>query len=198
MNPFSTLQSRYPFPAAPVVEPLVHGWGTHEVCFDRLLAGIKSPLIVEVGAWMGKMSLIFLERYPGSRLVAIDTWLGSLEHQPGKQHWHERLPVLYETFVANLWEKRDRVAAVREQSKVGMELCGEIGLRPDLVYIDASHLYHDVLSDIETACRVFPEAIICGDDCAKDNGVRRALTEFLARKRARCTVTGRFWKLEAP
>ena len=39
-----------------------------------------------------------------------------------------------------------------------------IGIVPEVIYVDASHHYEDVLQDLSMCLARFPNARICGDD----------------------------------
>jgi hypothetical protein len=55
----------------------------------------------------------------------------------------------------------------------------EVGLEPDLVYVDAEHTYDAVAAELKLARELFPHALLCGDDYDW-SGVRRAVDEFAA------------------
>ena len=54
----------------------------------------------------------------------------------------------------------------------------QAGIKPDVIFIDADHNYENVLKEIETAFRLFPNAVICGHDYADYwSGVIKAANE---------------------
>jgi hypothetical protein len=158
------LRKLFPWPKEkPQVPPRDHGWfnGRRDLpqfCND------KQTLIIEVGTWMGKSAKFWLNSAPNAHLICIDTWAGSEEHHK-KPETAKLLPTLYETCQVNLWPWRDRCTMVRLDSAEGLHLCGkELGLRPDLVYIDAAHDAESVFTDLNLSLEGFPGAQITGDD----------------------------------
>jgi len=74
------------------------------------------------------------------------------------------LPQLYETFLRNLWDLRDRVIPVRKDTCEAMALLWTLDIHPDILYVDASHDKASVCKDVTAAVNLFPEAKILGDD----------------------------------
>ena len=74
------------------------------------------------------------------------------------------LPTLYDSFIANCWEQKDRILPLRMKTTDGLLWAKICALTPDLIYIDAGHDFIDVLSDLTQAHAMFPQARIVGDD----------------------------------
>jgi hypothetical protein len=192
----ASLCAAFPQPKTrPDVPEHVTGWGHWGPQYAALTRGKRRPLIVEVGAWLGRGTRQILDAVPESVVVSVDHWQGGPEHQPGKAFHDPVLPVLFETFHRNLWDVRDRVVSVRRSSVQGMEALAPFAAAVDLVYIDACHLEADVLADVATALRVFPNAVVCGDDYdwRKANGVFRAVEEQALRTGHCVSTHQRFW-----
>jgi hypothetical protein len=190
-----------PWPTEPAVSPEMHGWTVWrdhlarllELALERHREGGASPVVLEVGAWLGKTSVYLLETYPDLFLVCIDIW----EHHG---IIHERARTAFETWQANVWPYRDRVLAVRKRSEIGMIELARLGARPDLVYVDAAHDYGQAYLDTAVACACFPDAAICGDDFTlnvrgEELNVGHAVTRFAQRAGWKVGVHGRFWEL---
>lgn len=137
------------------------GWcaGENRKMFADLLADAK--IIIDGGSFLGLSAWWLLRSAPRATLICIDHWRGSAEHQ---KVWAATLPVLYETFLVNLWEFRDRVIPLRADSVAGMEEVASLGILPDAVYVDWSHDRASVARDTTKATELFPRAIACGDD----------------------------------
>lgn len=192
-----------PWPEEPQATPLIHGWTVWEAHFERLLIPFRSrdrntgqpPVVLEVGAWLGKTSLYLLENYPGLELVCLDIW---------RDHGiiHERAKNAFETWQSNVWDyRKKRVQAIRKRSEIGMVELARRGFKPDLVYVDAAHDYGQVYLDTAVACACFPEAKICGDDFTlnvrgEELNVGHAVTRFADRAGKKLKVHGRFWEFE--
>lgn len=58
----------------------------------------------------------------------------------------------------------------------GLSLFG-LGIKPDIIYIDADHHYDAAKSDILKSLELFPDAILVGDDYGNYEDVRRAVHE---------------------
>lgn len=86
---------------------------------------------------------------------------------------------LYETFLVNSWGSRHRLFPLRMDTCAGLELVASLRAPIDLIYVDADHTEEGVLRDLRAATRLFPDAILCGDDWQWP-GVRRAVARHAA------------------
>ena len=177
--PIQELKNAFCFPKdPPPVPPSDHGWfGPEHV---ELLSGAVGPdvkVILELGSWMGKSTRFFAERCPNAVVFAVDHWQGSMEHHTTPE-WRALLPTLYETFLKNCWDFKDRIVPLRMGTVAGMSLLHQHGVKPDLIFIDAGHDYPNANADVSTALRLFPESTLCGDDFMWE-GVQRAVVEHV-------------------
>lgn len=165
------LKTDFPFPTSKPEVPLDdHGWLSPHVkeMFKPLIKNMK--LIVEVGSWLGKSTRFWLEN-SNAHIICIDTWEGSEEHQLMPEIIN-KLPTLYETFIANQWAWKERITPVRMWSSSALPLLSQYDIMPDFIYLDASHDANDVYVDLVTARNCFPNALIGGDDWNYKNRVR--------------------------
>ena len=173
------LKNAFPFPAnAPDVPPFDHGWFWE--CHKELLSGAMGShvkVILELGSWLGKSTQWLAEQSPNATIIAVDHWQGSAEHLE-KPEWRALLPTLYETFIKNCWEFRDRIIPLRMNTISGMGFVNQFGVNPELIFIDAGHDYASAYGDVSNALRLFPSAAICGDDFYWE-GVNKAVTEHV-------------------
>jgi predicted O-methyltransferase YrrM len=149
-------------------------------------------LIVELGSFVGLSTRFLADLAPAATIVAIDHWRGSEEHFTDPKSIPV-LPILYETFLANCWDYRERLIPMRLSSCEGLQAVAHYGLNPDLIFIDASHAYEEVKADIEAARRLFPRATLVGDDWDWD-GVRRAVREIEQRESLKLETHGVAWR----
>jgi predicted O-methyltransferase YrrM len=189
------LRRQFPWPAEPpdVRRRTTDGWlhdSTRQLL--RELLTDRTQLIVEVGSWLGLSTRFLADEAPHATVVAIDHWKGSSEHQQPK--FSEILPVLYETFLANCWDYRQRIVPIRTSSIQGLKLVAGLGLTPDLVYIDAEHTYEAVVADLEATLNLFSKTVIVGDDWNWP-GVQQAVREVAERRRLSIYVEGVAWRL---
>ncbi len=156
------------------------GWlfpSTQEMLARFLSSDTK--LVVELGSWLGLSTRFIAGRAPRATVIAIDHWKGSPEHERDPA-LRDLLPVLYETFLANCWNERARIVPIRTGTIEGLQRVAGFGLVPDVIYVDADHAYEAVAADLAAIERLFPSAIIVGDDWNWE-GVRRAASEHGAR-----------------
>lgn len=179
LNPqIKQLVQAYPWPdQKPEVPGNSHGWcwPVHRKMFERLL-NPKTSIILELGTWLGKSTRLLLNMAPQATVICVDHWLGSINHRDNKK-LRTMLPTLYETFLVNLWDDRDRVVPLRSTTVAALEEIHRRQIVPDLIYIDAGHEYQDVHADVSMSLRFFPTSVICGDDWNWE-GVRQAVTEI--------------------
>jgi predicted O-methyltransferase YrrM len=173
-EPYNSITELLPF------EP--QGWYRHAKIMEMLFDKYKPKVVIEVGCWFGESTrhlASLLEE--GGKLYAVDHWLGSSEHQPGQPVWNPKLPYLYEQFLSNVIHAKltDKIIPVRMRSVEASKFLANTS--PDFIYIDASHEYHLVYTDIASW---FPlvkgRGFMCGDDYLDGEGqtIKRAVDQF--------------------
>jgi hypothetical protein len=170
----SAWPAEQPADAAPGKEQGWLGAGS-EVMLSRSLSP-KTKLVVELGAWLGLSTRYIADNAPHATVISVDHWQGSPEHKT-QEHYKALLPRLYETFQARCWDYRERVVPLRMSSLDGLRRVADAGLEPDFVYVDAEHTYEAVTAELNLARKLFPHALLGGDDYDW-TGVRQAVDEF--------------------
>ena len=199
-------QSVQPIPEYPF------SWFQNASQIKAIFAENDIRVVVEIGSWIGGGSTRFMGellkdadrlRNPKRRarhqtkqrvLYAVDTWLGSMEHQPGEAGYDPILPQLYEQFLSNMihWNLTNIVVPCRMPS---VEAAKKLNIQPDLVYIDGDHTSAAVYADL-TAWYPFVKdhGILCGDDWAWDT-VRISVERFASENDLFIEDSGNFWRL---
>jgi len=172
----------------------VQGWGSDDPIFERLIEYLRPKIIVEVGTWKGRsaiqMAQICRARGLQTNILCIDTWLGTIESYT----WRERdraihsslklrhgWPHLYYQFLANVMRRgfQDMITPLPQTSEIGARLLAHFQIVPDLVYIDASHDYSDVVKDLVSYFNIMqPGGVLFGDDYIHWESVTRAVQDF--------------------
>ena len=198
-----TLRKQYSWPARrPCVPfPAQHsGWFIDgaRLILARVL-GRHVRVVVEVGSWLGASTRFIADQAPQATVIAIDHWQGSPEHQT-RTPWNVLLGHLYETFVALNDQYRDRIVPVRCEAQQGLKLIAELGISPDVIYLDSDHSYQST-RDLIALCRVlFPESVLVGDDFDA-GGVQQAVEEVAKNQCLEVATRGtqwRAWMLTSP
>lgn len=167
----------------------------------RALAVKDKVVIAEIGSWIGASTRGILNELPNAYVIAIDWWEGSEDINYFPQ-LVQKLPTLYETFLVNCWDYKNRLIPLKMKSIEGLTRIHELGINPDLVYVDASHTYQDVLLDLETIYKFFPDTIMCGDDwswvaphgfSSPGMPVRRAVVDFCNKYKFEVFGDRNFW-----
>jgi hypothetical protein len=152
-----------PWPLArPPFEFNDFGWLQPEVAAELQRRVADASLVVELGSFLGKSARFILDN-SRANLIAVDTWLGSPEligHETMSQWGAD----LFERFQANCWNYRERLTVVRHTTSAALRYFAKVGLRPDLIYVDASHQREDACLDVTLCRRLFPDAVLVGDD----------------------------------
>lgn len=198
MDNLNELREKYKWPdEKPNLEFDDHGWlhPSTEAMLNKLLND-RQKVIVEIGGWLGLSTRFILEKVKSSTVITIDHWKGSREHhlKGDPHHVRDKLPNLYEQFLANCWEYRGRLIPLKANSDAGLLELSRHDTIPDLIYIDGSHEYYDVSSDILTSYSLFPSAKIIGDDWAHPP-IKRAIISFAKSFKFRINTYGNGWEL---
>jgi len=157
----------------------IDGWSTEQDQGELLktilpLTNINEKLkIAEIGVYKGRCTAmwntILLNESIDYEYKAIDHFLGSAEHDKSINY--------YEVTIKNLNPILNKIELIKNDS-ISESKNYEDGYF-DIVYIDASHEYEFVLSDINSWLpKVKKGGIICGDDFTPGwAGVVKAVTE---------------------
>ncbi len=177
----------YPWPAQIPLDlvPNEDGWcgDSNKRVLTKCILSTPNKLVVELGSFAGLSTRHLLAQDPKVRVICIDTWEGGSDHDKSK------LDRLFDQFVVNMEPYQERCIPLRMTTVAGLWACEDAHIKPGLIYIDAGHRYEDVAADLETAARLFPDAILCGDDFLwGEGGVARAVEEWCARNNRRLEV----------
>jgi predicted O-methyltransferase YrrM len=147
--------------------------------------------MLEIGAYEGRSTVWFLEHVvtgEGSKLTSVDTWLGSIENDPGE------MSAVWERFQANTHGHVDAGRLHVVVSKSQQFLAAQVAIAPDdarpqfdIIYVDGSHAAPDVLSDAVLSWALLaPDGILVFDDYwwsgmyTEQDRPRFAIDSFLA------------------
>lgn len=167
----------------PNAKPNLHGWlGDGNQLLLKKFIRKETKLIFEFGTWLGKSAMFMLNQQADNpefqKVVCVDTWEGDWSiKQTDKYKKH--LANLYDTFLVNMWDVRDRVVPVRMDGRKAMKYLHGLGLKPDLIYLDMDHSYESAKGDLECLMEYFPDTLILGDDILYWKGVAKAVKEIV-------------------
>ena len=126
----------------------IEGWFAHPELYSRMVENCRPDgTLVEIGVWKGKsLSYLCVEamrKAPDAKIVGIDTWEGSVEHQNDPS---VKNSTLFEEFLKNIAPVSQNLTVMKAPSLEAVWNFGDGSL--DGVFIDASHEYEDVRNDI--------------------------------------------------
>ncbi|WP_439109971.1 class I SAM-dependent methyltransferase [Lentibacter sp.] len=168
------------------------GWNSTHWFFRSLLSEFKPKLILELGVWKGKSSIHMAHEAKRlgleTEIVAIDTWLGSSAHLSSKGRRQELsprngYPTLYETFLANVYSEgmQDVIVPLPMDGNSAAYALKRLGVKADMIHIDASHEYEACLSDFRNYWELLADdGVMLCDDYGNWPEVSRAVCQFAA------------------
>jgi hypothetical protein len=205
MRPLERLRRAFPWPAVrPAVEPSRRGWdggGRHLVTEAIAAHGVR--LVLEVGSFLGLSARTWLDSCPDLTVICLDPWPDLDVRQWGLHDWPELFDrKLYDVFLSSCWPYRERIIPYRGTSPAALRDLRARGVVPDLVYLDGDHSYQAVTTELTTCRRLFPEALLCGDDWTwtaehfPPHSVREAVQDFAAGHGLEVVADGNTWRLD--
>jgi glycosyltransferase involved in cell wall biosynthesis len=126
--------------------------------------------VVEIGSWKGRSTYALLSNCKGT-VYAVDTFEGCIEDKATIEE--AKAISIEEVFLKNV----GHFANLKTMKMTSLEAAAQIE-SADMIFIDGSHEYEDVLADIKAW---LPKAkkIICGHDYTNHPGVKRAVDELI-------------------
>jgi len=132
----------------------IDGWFDFADIYKKIAHEQRSGFrFVEIGSWKGRsLAYIVVEALNVNKqfeIYAVDTFEGSIEHQPGKPYSDPLIAIkdgLYNRFLQNIRPIQEHVRVVR---KTSVEASQDFPDRYfDSIFIDASHETQDVIADL--------------------------------------------------
>jgi Methyltransferase domain len=188
----------------------LRGWkyAAFDIVFREFIVNYKNPVIVEVGSWKGlsasTMAEITKEFHIDARIICIDSWIGSREFwlRDATPDMDLQLvhgyPSIFYTFTKNIKSSghHDRVYPLPATSTIGSEILRHYDIQADVIYIDASHDYTSVYTDLTYYWNNLKNGgVMFGDDFNPQSwpGVCRAVEQFSIERNVRLYVSGCVW-----
>lgn len=174
----------------------VHGWhGDHGIFYD-LLDNLEPKMILEIGSWKGQsaitMGLAAKELNLETKIVCVDTWLGSVDfiNSISKDDFDRDTkcmfgyPTIYYQFLTNVIHHNleDTIIPFPQTSSIACRWLENKNIMFDLIYIDGSNDYRDVILDLESSWPLLKEdGVIFGDDYNHHIfiDIKKAVNEFV-------------------
>jgi hypothetical protein len=135
-------------------------------------------------------------------IYCVDTWLGAEEFWTSKADTEERnlrqkngYPQVYFDFLANVVQHdcQDLIVPIPNTSTIGSIILQDRRVLADLIYIDGSHVYEDVKTDILAFKKLLaPGGVMFGDDLSWES-VELAVKEVCPTHRG----VGNFWIMDS-
>lgn len=182
--------------------PDLQGWNGKHPSLGRLSTLGGPHIVVDIGVWKGQSTITMANAMKEAGIdgcvIAVDTFLGSIEHWSGEFSLFSRtvaLPNLYRTFLKNVYGAglTDYIIPLPQTSEVAAKILRQRGIRAAVVHVDASHEYDDVMRDAKDYWELLqPGGYLIGDDYLQCwPGVVKAAGIFSAQ-------VGRLLTLEPP
>ena len=153
----------------------IEGWMGFEDLTFLAQQALKHKSIVEVGSWLGRSTRALADNTKGF-VYAVDTWEGS--NEPHQKNFLADKPKdwLFDEFKRGMRGLKN-VCPYRMTSLEAAAVL--IHTRFDMIFLDASHGYEDVKSDILAwQPRLCEGGLLCGHDWGVP-GVTAAVKELL-------------------
>lgn len=146
------------------------------------LVHAQNPVCVEVGTWLGKSTCFMAELIqfaPHIKFYGVDTFLGEINAKDQQDIVKQEGGSVYKAFLRNMANAGvlNHVTPLQLTSKDAATLFADNSL--DAVFLDAEHLYDDVMEDLKTWFpKVKPDGIIAGHDYYDGTQVKTAVDNF--------------------
>jgi predicted O-methyltransferase YrrM len=165
-------------------------WSTHNVSFwcylfSKFFNFNNNYKILEIGSYEGASSIFFLNLLKNSNIYCVDTWSGKFGSGVTKKNVNYFK--IEGRFDYNLKEYQHRLFKFKTESSLFFKKKNK-DLLFDLIYIDGSHKYIDVLNDAKNGFNHLKnKGIIIFDDFNKPE-VQKAILLFLKRNSKKINI----------
>jgi len=171
------LKNKFKFPnKKPNLKKKLEGWLAkgNKILLNKYISK-NTKLIIEFGSWLGlSADYMFKHSHKDCIIICVDWWKG--DTSIGYVDDEDKL---YNTFIVNMWEYKDRLIPLRMDGRDAIKYLSELNINPDLIYLDMDHSYDSAKLDLELLLKYFPNKLILGDDILFWPGVAKAVKEII-------------------
>lgn len=185
-------------------DSLTPGSAPADGLYEHWIQIYQPEIIIEVGSFLGYSAIKMAKEVQrlglSTKIICVDTWLGSPEHYDMFKAGDNRLgyingyPTLYRKFISNVIVHgvKDIIYPFPYPSTIGGKILTKIfhklDVKADFIFIDGSHEFSDVFLD---CFNYFPllkdKGALWGDDFGWE-GVNQAATRFATENNLRVSV----------
>jgi predicted O-methyltransferase YrrM len=160
----------------------IYGYFDFENLYGAVAEHFPNGRFVEIGTWLGKSTCFMAETIKEKKLsvkfFGVDNFLGEINATDQQEIVQKEGGCIYKRFLMNMKEAGvlDYVTPLKMTSKEAAELFDNGSL--DFVFLDAEHLFQDVLDDLSYWWpKVKVGGILAGHDW-NGVGVNKAVRDF--------------------
>ena len=169
----------------------IDGWMQYEELQWLAQKASQKKVIIEIGCWQGRSTKALTAS--SGVIYAIDPW--NL-HKKVEKTMHYSPNQLYEIFCSNLKAEIQacQVIPIRAPSQEAVEVLKKQDVLADMIFIDGDHSYQGVKDDINNYFPFLaPGGLLCGHDYYSEEGVVRAVNEFIGYRQTYVTQNNQIW-----
>lgn len=151
--------------------------GAQRDIFRKVIEQAQPGIVIEVGSFVGESAIFMANNIAAQRLnaaiLSVDTFCGGIDHWTKaneKIQFHYGRVDLYYKFIANVITHGcdDVIVPLSLDSLNAARLLKELWIKPDLVYLDASHEEGDVRRDLDVYWDLLkPGGVLMADDISR-------------------------------
>jgi len=147
--------------------------------FERLIKDIKPKTIIEVGSFLGysavNMGKICKENDLNTKILCIDTWLGSHEHWTIDNHKYLENYDYFENGISSMYDRfiqivlshnlENNIIPLPNTSYNMYHILKNLNITGDLIFVDGEHSAKGVYEDLINYWQLLnPGGVLFGDD----------------------------------
>jgi cephalosporin hydroxylase len=183
------------FDITPYRDTLQPGSMPADGLYEHWIETYRPNVAIEVGSFLGysaiKMAKHIKKLGLPTKLICVDTWLGSPEHyrmykagEDVRIGYENGYPTLYQKFISSVIQNdvQDVICPFPYPSSIAFKILKtvfeRIDIQPEFIFLDGSHEETDVYLDLVYYYQLLkPGGVIWGDDLGWE-GVKNATQQF--------------------
>ena len=173
----------------------IFGWNVNLELYKKYILSLKPDLILELGTWVGgsaiAMANIIKENNLHTKIICVDTWLGSFEFLGLHERDSDRslvpvhgYPTIYNQFIANVMHEnlQEIITPLPSTIQLACQFLCKNNISTDIIYIDGDNLFESVYSDLSNSWELLNNnGVMFGDDLQNPGtpGIKLGLNKLL-------------------